>query len=314
VNQLQLSDADHSSPQKYSVVPAKGGSPMKLEILLQECSNVEKLRSILCENSQFSLNIILVFHDASDASFNTCQRFYEIVQRNRRDSRVLWIGNMDQSFEANHSRKDSIGRLVGEEAPSFLQTSLVEPNPNLQVIIRSFFADIMQNNQLETNERVLEELSSACSDSRTLEVSQEHFESVWMCRRKVEEESVKTRPTRYSSVFNDWPFTPMFKQSELAKVAEVEQKAKKGQETSPEHKVSKTSSTKSGFSPSSSSTTRETECTDEKLGNMAYLSQSNGNDAFDTNDDTRTEGKWAATLRPGAQWLQRFCFGCGGRA
>jgi hypothetical protein len=290
------------------------GSPMQLEIVLQECSSVKNLPSILCENSHFPLNIILVFHDASDASFDTCQKFYEIVQKNRRDSRVLWIGNTDRSFEADHSRKDRIGRLVGDQAPPFLQTSLVEPHRDLQVIIRSFFADIMQNNQLATNERILEELSSACSGSSTLEVSQEHFESTWMGgRRNVEDESVEICTTRYSPAFNNWHFTSTFEQSELAKTEEVEQIAKKEQETLPEHKVSKTSSTKSGFPPSSSSTTGETECTDEKFGNMAYLSQSNENDAFDIDDDEEAEGKWGAILRPGAQWLQWFCFGCGGR-
>jgi hypothetical protein len=185
------------------------GSSIQLEIILQECSKVEQLPVILRENSRLPLNIILVFHDASDASFATCLEFYKIVQERRRDSRVLWIGNMDQSFEANNSRKDRIEQVVGEPAPRFLQTSLVEPDHNLQVIIRSFFCEIMKNNQLATNKRVLEELSATCPDPNTLEVSDEHFQStlVWMGDSR----NVKN-DTRYSSPFDVWEITSALQQ------------------------------------------------------------------------------------------------------
>ncbi|KAF7866758.1 hypothetical protein EAF04_005600 [Stromatinia cepivora] len=173
---LHLSENNHSNPMKYLVMPEMG-SPLKLELILQECSTSEELSKIIAENNHFPSNVVLMFHCGSDTSFETCEVFYRMIQEHRIQCEFLWIANTDYSFGGTSGWKERIARLVDESEPRFLLTSLVNPDLDLRNIISSFFSDISKNNQFTINQPFLDNQSSSRSSITTFEVSRERFES-----------------------------------------------------------------------------------------------------------------------------------------
>ncbi|KAM3066223.1 hypothetical protein ACMFMG_012127 [Clarireedia jacksonii] len=76
--------------------------------------------------------------------------------------------------------KERIALLVNEPEPRFLLTSLEDPDLDLRNIISSFFSDILENNQLSTDKRFLDDQISPYSGTTIFEVSTQRFEGLWI--------------------------------------------------------------------------------------------------------------------------------------
>ncbi|KAF7865659.1 hypothetical protein EAF04_005825 [Stromatinia cepivora] len=134
---LHLLEDNHSTPMKYPVIPEMG-RPLELELVLQECSTSGELSKIIAENNRFPSNVVLMFHCGSDTSFENCEVFYKMIKEHRIRCEFLWISNTDYSFGGTSGWKERITQLVDEPEPRFLQTSLMEPHPDLRNVIHSF--------------------------------------------------------------------------------------------------------------------------------------------------------------------------------
>src|SRR3954465_1347166 len=88
----------------------------KYELEVEEISTAEELCKFLAHGSHCPPKVVLIFHSASETSFENCVNFYEMIQERHGQCEFLWIENVDYSYGDRRPWEKQITWLGGESS------------------------------------------------------------------------------------------------------------------------------------------------------------------------------------------------------
>lgn len=316
---------------KYPVIPEIDG-PLKLELVLQECSTSKQLSTIMAKNSHFPRNVVLIFHCGQETSFERCEAFYRMLQEYPTQYNFLWIANTDYSVGGTSGWKERIAQLVNEPEPRFLQTSLKDPDPDLQNIIGSFVSDILKNNQRSSDKHFLDHQMSPNSGTTIFEVSTERFEGLGLngiltiescTQRQIGRDELitvpevrswtgcrKEKPQGFAAVRSNWSLDTV-QDKEDALETLVDRESRQGSNSGKSDDEVGETVAQSDCIPST--TLRKGYGAEEKPIKREGSSTSNETSGWYLDDEGEAWVEWTAYWSTSVEWLRHLCFGCVGR-